>query len=138
MTADRFMSLVRVSPSGCWEWQGRKTTQGRLVFVTDHGRRVAPRLYACELSMGRGPHGHLVHKCGNKDCVRFAPGHWEESQASLAVEKPDTRRDELTPEEVADFRYRWDRGAKRLGLQKRFNLTDRGFERARDAIMRAA
>lgn len=75
--ADRLRAKIAVAPSGCWMWQGRKTSNGYGRITVDGKTRPAHRV-AYELLRGPipdWPDAHLDHLCRTPACVN--PAHLE-------------------------------------------------------------
>lgn len=67
--------FVRVEPSGCWTWLGRKNPDGYGYLRADRQQWSAARLFFTCLR-GPIPAGlHLDHLCRNRGCVN--PAHLE-------------------------------------------------------------
>lgn len=71
-TLRRWKSRSRVTPDGCWLWQGSSYNgYGRVSFG---GMKLKVHRAAYEIAFGPIPEGSVVHhKCGNRLC--FRPGH---------------------------------------------------------------
>jgi hypothetical protein len=81
---DHFWSLILVTPTGCWEWQGTITSWDYGHFW-DGKYIVRAHKYAYEAYYGRVPFGKIIHhKCENKKCVY--PLHLE---ATTKKDHPD-------------------------------------------------
>lgn len=139
MNADRFLAFVEVSTSGCWEWHGPKKPSGACMYNTSDGSRVRAVRYAFEMENGRPPR-RLRCVCGNHLCVRPGKGHWEETVRGKPVETVRLRGvDEMTPAEIAEFKFRYFRmGSRPESLGRYFNLTPIGLQRAVERYTRAA
>jgi HNH endonuclease len=82
---ERFTRKYIIMPSGCWEWQATKNTQGR-GFIAIHSKPVQAHRVSYQLFRGEIPKGLCVlHTCDNGGCVN--PDHlWLGTQL-------DNRRD---------------------------------------------
>lgn len=71
----RFLSHVRVSATGCWEWQGTKNHKGYGFFARGRGQgKAVAHRWAYEQYRGEIPAGFYVcHHCDNPSCVN--PAH---------------------------------------------------------------
>ncbi|HEV8670962.1 MAG TPA: HNH endonuclease signature motif containing protein [Candidatus Limnocylindria bacterium] len=68
---DRFFTTIRVSPSGCWEWQGGLTAAGYGRIGNEYAHRVSHELF-----IGPIPDGlEIDHLCANRACAN--PEHLE-------------------------------------------------------------
>lgn len=66
LTRDNLRSFVVITPSGCWEWPGRRD---RKLGYAQVGSKKGHRL-AYELFNGPIPPGlHVCHKCDNPPCM---------------------------------------------------------------------
>lgn len=76
---ERFTSKVRVSESGCWEWQGARDQCGYGSYSQPRGftpRQVRAHRYSYEATVGPIPEGFEIdHLCRNTCCVN--PAHLE-------------------------------------------------------------
>lgn len=71
----KFLSLIRKTDKGCWEWIGSKYTGGYGGF-NFAGRRSSAHRVSHELFLGPIPSGLVIdHKCRNPGCVN--PDHLE-------------------------------------------------------------
>lgn len=71
----RFWPKVRVTPFGCWAWQGRQSSYGYGVFDFGRKYKMAHRL-TYEHLVGPIPEGlQIDHLCRNRACVN--PSHLE-------------------------------------------------------------
>lgn len=74
-----FWTKVTVMPSGCWEWQGTKTTEGygrvkrRKFNPNGLHRNLATHRYAYYLRHGVFPSDFACHTCDNRICCN--PDH---------------------------------------------------------------
>lgn len=85
---DRFMGKVEASPL-CWEWRGRRTSDGYGLFRIGRSDRYAHR-FAWSALVGPIPAGlELDHLCRNRGCVNPAHlqpvAHAENVRRSLAA-----------------------------------------------------
>lgn len=78
----QFWSKVERAPSGCWEWQGAKTSNGygdgwNYLYPGAGGkRRVSAHRQSYVMAKGEIPEGlQIDHLCRNKKCVN--PEHLE-------------------------------------------------------------
>lgn len=70
----RFIKKVEKLKSGCWEWQGGKTSKGYGQFTYKNGGRA--HRYSYEYFVGKIPKNLTIdHLCKNKTCVN--PKHLE-------------------------------------------------------------
>src|SRR5688572_1617043 len=66
----RFVSRIRLTDSGCWEWQGvidPQTKYGRFKYRTRYWMAHRFALWSCSKEDLTGKHVH--HLCGNRPCV---------------------------------------------------------------------
>jgi hypothetical protein len=72
---DRIASRSRLTPEGCWEWQGSKTPKGygriRVGEKLHYVHRIAYEVHVTEIPAGT----QLDHLCRNRACVN--PSHLE-------------------------------------------------------------
>lgn len=72
--AERFCRKIKVTESGCWEWQGAKHHQNGYGQFWYRGRAHQAHRISYALFVGGIPEGMTVdHKCVNKICVN--PDH---------------------------------------------------------------
>lgn len=74
---DRFLSKIRISADGCWNWTGsiNKAGYGSFCYGNPNRNRPAHRYYFIYKN-GKIPEGlHLDHLCRNRACVN--PDHLE-------------------------------------------------------------
>lgn len=68
-----FWSKIKITPNGCWEWQGSRTSAGYGKFHFDGIKRRTHRM-AMLFIHGKVPAGmSVMHSCDNPSCVY--PGH---------------------------------------------------------------
>ncbi len=64
------MSRFTKTPSGCWEWTGRRFRDGYGEFNFGDGRRSVAHRAAWELLRGPIPAGlYVCHRCDNPPCI---------------------------------------------------------------------
>jgi hypothetical protein len=68
----RFVSMLRLSKSGCFLWQGARNQHGYGVFVVE-GRQLLAHRVALQLERGRPPGKLVRHLCGRAACCN--PAH---------------------------------------------------------------
>jgi hypothetical protein len=73
---ERFTPKVKVSESGCWEWQGSLYPAGYGQFYLGNYKAVYSHRWAYEYYIGPIPEGLVIdHLCRNRKCVN--PAHLE-------------------------------------------------------------
>ena len=71
MIPERFIQMIKIADTGCWEWQGNKSTDG---YGCWSGKRVHRCLYSVQ--HGPIPDGLIImHRCDNRSCCN--PAHLE-------------------------------------------------------------
>lgn len=98
--------------TGCWEWQGRRNTQG-YGKTRYRNRDVSVHRLAYETWVGPIPDGHVVrHKCDNPPCMN--PEHLETGTVSDNNNDRDRRgrnaNAKLTEQDVLDIRREYGYG----------------------------
>lgn len=122
MRIDAFMACIVVIDDH-WLWKGRVDKDGLCRFRAGPGKQVSANRFAAEMVLGRIPTGHLVRRCSEPGCVRFAPGHWEESEATHSPPAELRQEGELTAEERAAAIAMHGRGARFERVARKFRLT---------------
>jgi len=73
-TVCRFLSKIKIMPSGCWEWTAGKTAAGYPMFRADE-KLIYGHRFSYEHFIRKIPAGLLIcHKCDNPGCVN--PHHF--------------------------------------------------------------
>jgi hypothetical protein len=122
-----------VTETGCWEWKGRRFTEG-YGSVSFGGKDFGAHRAAYEVWVGPIPEGLLIrHKCDNPPCIN--PKHLEpgtkQSNADDMVERgrslhrqgSDNATAKLTEAGVLDIRDRYSKGETLTELSRVFNVT---------------
>lgn len=126
LTQDRIKANIKVSASGCWEWQLfiRRKGYGQMKYEgkTVDAHRVSYRCFHGDL-----PEGMLVcHRCDNKRCCNpdhlFLGTYQDNMDDMVAKDRPRGRRRTLSPEQIeqarklrTEGRYYWQIAAS-LGV----------------------
>jgi hypothetical protein len=132
----KIASNLRVSPSGCWEWQGARVQTGYGRVGTNRKDKLVHRLLY-ELCMAALPAStNVCHHCDNPPCCRldhlFAGTQSENLKDAVAkgrnyVPCPKGRRRtcKLTPDAVRAIRRRADAGGKGIirGLAQEYGVS---------------
>lgn len=134
--AQRFWALVDIrGGDDCWEWQGKRASNGYGVFNLEYRHRGAHRM-AWELHYGAPPGDLLVcHRCDNRACVR--PDHLflgtqkdnladmkAKGRASLVRARGEaTARAKLTEVEVREIRRRANAGEPQTVIACDYGVT---------------
>ncbi len=72
----RLLQKVRITPSGCWEWQGKIKPNGYGMFWNDTGHLVYVHRFSYEYYIGSIPEGlQIDHLCRVRHCAN--PKHLE-------------------------------------------------------------
>lgn len=135
---DRIMEHIRVTPQGCWEWQGYRTRQGygHLCLAGYHGRMVFAHRVVWEQRHGPVPAGKiLMHECDNPPCVNpkhlRLGTHLENRRDAIQKGRPrNTARGErhgrarLRPNQVSEIRRLRAQGVKLKTLAARFGMSE--------------
>lgn len=102
---DNFISKVKHSPTGCWEWVGGRTRGGYGTYkLPNYGGSWLAHRYAYEALIGPIPAGlQIDHLCCNKACVN--PAHLEP-----VTGKENVRRGLLEPSPHHKFKTHCPRG----------------------------
>lgn len=76
--------------TGCWDWQGARTTCGYPVISRNGNTNIRGNRYVYEWVNGKIPDGHVVrHKCDNPLCLN--PDHLELGTPADNVRDMDER-----------------------------------------------
>ena len=76
VSRERFMERIKVTDSGCWEWQRYRDSRGYTKVSVGGGRKELVHRVSYELHVGPIPDGLTIdHLCRNTSCVR--PDHLE-------------------------------------------------------------
>lgn len=70
---ERIEAKIKISASGCWEWQGTKSTRGYGMLSIEGMKRPVHRVYFEILNGPVSKLLHVCHKCDNPPCVN--PDH---------------------------------------------------------------
>jgi len=120
--AERLWERVALSPSGCWEWQGKADRHGygRLRRERTTGRRgqlILAHRASWELHRGPIPPGlEVCHQCDNPRCVNPAHlfvGSHRDNMADMRVKGRGYLYRKLTPEAVSAIREALASGERR-------------------------
>lgn len=78
---ERFMSMVEVAPSGCWNWSGSRQTTGYGTFYPNRTTKCVAHRAAYLIFKGPIPDRlDIDHLCRNRSCVN--PDHLEPVSSS--------------------------------------------------------
>lgn len=66
---ERFISKIKLSDNGCWEWTGQKMKNGYGTFSVDGSKRLAHRFSYDACNMEPAGDNHVHHTCCNRGCV---------------------------------------------------------------------
>ena len=125
-----------VVPSGCWEWNGKPTTQGYgRIWNNDEGKAKRVHRVAYELWVGPIPEDRPVvrHKCDNMICVNpvhLEPGtdadnmHDRDERGRHRVTVGDGRKNtKVKDAQVTEIRRRYHEGEKPKPLSEEFGIS---------------
>ena len=127
----RFVELVVILESGCWEWQGSVASNGYGVLWVGDNNVGAHRL-SYELFIGPLPGGaNVCHWCDVTLCVNpehLFVGTTQDNTADRHSKERDARGEghgnaKLTDEAVRTIRSEVAMGRSQVSLARRFNVT---------------
>lgn len=120
----RFMSKVKVSTDGCWEWQGHVNPNGYGSFEAcglAYAHRFAFMIFNGDLCDGL----EVCHTCDNPSCVN--PAHlWQGTKSDNmrdAAMKGRTNTVKLSPDDVRKIRNLHNLKYPASDLAERFDVT---------------
>lgn len=100
---DPFSRYVTDPESGCWIWQGAKSSEGRAMVSRWTGECVAARLFAKHFNGPIHPELEVCHRCDNPSCVNPAHlflGTKSDNQRDCEQKGRRDRRGERNPANV--------------------------------------
>ena len=128
---ERLWSRIPQSPSGCWEWQGKRNKYGYGVLQVEGRHRMAHR-FAYELTYGPIPDGFLIcHICDNPSCCRpdhLFPGTMADNMRDAChkgrlAKGENHRHSKLNEDKVREIRTLWERGEQIVKLASVFGVS---------------
>lgn len=127
---ERFMDKVQKADEGCWEWLGKKNSNGYGTIRKGRKNKAAHRIMF-EIHHGTiDPSMGVHHLCDNPGCVNpdhLAQGDQKENMRQ-AVERNRTARGlanaaaKLTDDQVREMRAKWQNGTTVAGLAKEYGI----------------
>lgn len=129
----RLDPLTIISPSGCWEWQGRVDKDG-YGQIAHEGRTMAIHRLSLEAATGKRP-DVTMHRCDNRRCwnpEHLANGTHHSNRADCVSKGRHARaeshfRAKLTWRDVMAIRSLSSNGQDPGDLAQRFGVTPRNI-----------
>lgn len=128
----RFWDRLIRTPSGCWEWPGKRHPIYGYGFVVVDRREVRAHRLAFELTAGAVPHGLMVcHRCDNRACCNpshLYAGTHADNMRDMVSRNRQARgtahgMSKLTPEAALAIRDRRDAGEPLRRLADEFGVS---------------
>ena len=124
----RILNKVIVNDeTGCWQWQGARTTCGYPVISRNGNTNIRAHRYVFEQEKGQIPEGHVIrHTCDNPLCVN--PEHLISGTPADNVrdmDERDRRYRKITAEVVSNVLELWSLGKKKIEISKLLGLDAR-------------
>ena len=118
---EKILERVKVTSTGCWEWQGAKNDKGYGQVWDKESRKVV----YCHRTMANAPKCSVVlHSCDNPICCNpehLKVGTQAENQADMAAKGRAHRGYKLSDESVLEIEASSESGvslAKRYGVSQ--------------------
>lgn len=131
---ERLLATIRVDPSGCWIWLGKKDKNGYGIIGIRRGKQYRAHRIAYETFRGPIPESILVcHKCDEPSCINPRHLFLGTAKANTADMLQKGRANRLRGEahpsaklenrHVAKIRELRATGMKLLSIANRFGVT---------------